>query len=86
MVRRDPNEPMSPNILYNDVRAYSSLLCSALGVVADELPTVKRRLILVFELVLLKLELDLRRPPSRGPEGGRPVERFNSFRKDRPQD
>lgn len=47
---------------------------------------MKRRFMLVFELVLLKLELDLRRPPRSGPEGGRPVERFNSLRKDRPQD
>lgn len=66
--------------------SHSSLLCSAFGVVAEELPTVKRRLMLVFELVLLRLELDLRRPPRRGPDGGRPVERFNSFRKERPQD
>lgn len=52
---------------------------------AAELVTVNRRFVL-FELVRLKLELDFRRPPSRGPDGGRPVERLSSLRKERPHD
>lgn len=58
----------------------SSQVCVA----TDE--AVNRRLMLVFELVRLRLELDFLLPPSRGPDGGRPVERFNSLRNDSPHD
>jgi hypothetical protein len=51
----------------------------------DEL-TVKRRLMLARELARLRLLLDLRRPPKRGPVGRRPVERLSSLRNDRPHD
>lgn len=58
----------------------------ALGVTGVEELTVKRRLILALELARLKLLLDFLRPPRRGPEGGRPVERLSSFRKESPHD
>lgn len=59
---------------------------ASIGVGGIELPTVKRRFMLALELVRLRLEPDLRRPPSRGPAGGRPVERLSSLRNDSPHD
>lgn len=59
-------------------------VCVATEVV--EFVTVNRRFMLVLELVRLRLELDLRRPPRSGPEGGRPVERLSSLRNERPHD